>query len=124
MAEAKWGKGEGKEAGWRGHVSTLTPFGVGEAEQRNGGGGGGVRGGGNSLDGTSPSLNYIPSSPWGQFAGRGEGGGGRVVTRSTLTMCARVGRDKEEALYADLYISRVPIDTCRMHLKQHNFSQR
>lgn len=51
-------------------------------------------------------------------------GGGRVVTRSTLTVCARVGRDKEEALYADLYISRVPIDTCRMHLKQHNFSQR
>lgn len=40
MAEAKRGKGEGKETGWRGHVSTLTPFGVGEAEQRNGGGGG------------------------------------------------------------------------------------
>lgn len=123
MAEAKRGKGEGKETGWRGHVSTLTPFGVGEAEQRNGGGGGGGRGGGNSLDGHRRRSTTSPLLHGASLLEEG-GGRGRVVTRSTLTACARVGRDKEEALYADLYISRVPIDTCRMHLKQHNFSQR
>lgn len=124
MAEAKRGKGEGKETGWRGHVSTLTPFGVGEAEQRNGGGGGGVEEEGTHWTDIAVAQLHPLFSMGPVCWKRGGGGRGRVVTRSTLTACARVGRDKEEALYADLYISRVPIDTCRMHLKQHNFSQR